>query len=364
MSAISRIGAAIGMAGVVIVSSGCDSSASSANDPRLASPPVKVTQVVPADRSALGFTGLVTARVQSNLTFRVAGKVTGRLVDVGETVRPGQPLMRLDRTDYEHAVAAQRANVAAAKARLTQAAADEARYESLVESGAVSKSAYDQAKAAADSARALFDAAEAQLKVAQNEGRYATLVADAEGVIMETLAEPGQFVAAGQAVLRLAQAGPREAAVYLPETLRPAIGSVAGASLYGVDGHFPAQLRQLSDTADPATRTFEARYVLDGQAAAAPLGATVTIRLADGPGQPEFQVPVGAVLDDGHKTGVWVLDAATSTVHFQPVRLVRMTGETAVVSGVSAEDTIVALGAHLLQDGARVRTMTESGSAQ
>ncbi|MBU4567521.1 MAG: biotin/lipoyl-binding protein, partial [Alphaproteobacteria bacterium] len=164
---------AASLAGVVLGAAACDSAASSATDPRLAAPVVTVAQVEPASRSETGFTGHVTARVQSHLTFRVAGKVTERLVDVGEIVRRGQPLMRLDRTDYEHAVVVQRGNVASAKAHFTQAVADEARYEALVASGAVSKSAYDQAKAAADSARALFDAAEAQLKVAENEGRYA-----------------------------------------------------------------------------------------------------------------------------------------------------------------------------------------------
>jgi RND family efflux transporter MFP subunit len=291
----------------------------------------------------------------------VAGKVTERLVDAGQIVSPGQPLMRLDRTDYEHAVAAQRGNVAAAKARLMQAAADEARYESLVGSGAVSKSGYDQAKAAADSARALFEAADAQLKVAENEGRYSTLVADAGGVIMETLAEPGQFVAAGQVVMRLAEAGPREAEVYLPETLRPALGSIAEASLYGANERYAARLRQLSDTADPVTRTFEARYVLDGAAAAAPLGATVTVRLAGEASEQEVQTPLSAVLDDGEKTGVWVLDRAASTVRFQPVKLLRVTGETAVMSGLAAGEPVVSLGAHLLQEGARVRTASESG---
>src|SRR5205814_2681181 len=149
------------------------------------------------------------------------------------------------------------------------------------------------------------------------------LVADADGTVVETLGEPGQVVSAGQTVIRLAQAGPREAVVALPETIRPAIGSVAVASVYGGDGQrYTAHLRQLSDAADAMTRTYEARYVLDGEAAAAPLGATVTVRLADQPSQSEIQVPLGALLDDGRKTGVWVLDHASSTVRFRPVKLV------------------------------------------
>src|SRR5204862_6330171 len=183
---------------------------------------------------------------------------------------------------------------------------------------------YEQAKAALDTAEAQLAGAEADARVAENEAAYSVLVADADGTVIETLGEPGQVVSAGQIVVRLAQAGPREALVALPETIRPAIGSVAEASVYGAaDGRrYAAHLRQLSDSADAQTRTYEARYVLTGEDAAAPLGATVTIRLASQASQREVQVPLGAVLDDGRKTGVWVLDRATSTVRFRPVKLV------------------------------------------
>ena len=360
MFVLNKAGVLLGLVGAALSVAGCDSSALPTDDARLESPLVRVAEVKPVGVGENAFTGFITARVETNLTFRVAGQVTERLVDTGEAVSAGQPLMRLDRTDYEHAVAAQRANVAAARARLTQATADEERYASLVASGAVSRSAYDQAKAEVDSARALFDAADAQLKVAENEGGYATLVADAGGVIMETLAEPGQFVAAGQVVMRVAEAGAREAEIYLPETLRPAIGSVADASLYSVEGHFPARLRQLSETADPLTRTFEARYVLEDEAAVAPLGATVTIRLANETSEPHVQAPLGAVFDDGQKTGVWVFDRADSTVRFRPITLVRLTNETAVMSGLTAGETVVSLGAHLLTEGEKVRTAADA----
>src|SRR6185437_8204010 len=222
------------------------------------------------------------------------------------------------------------------------------------------KQRYEQAKAALDTANAQLAAAEAEASVAENQATYSVLVADADGTVVQTLGEPGQVVSAGQTVVRLAQSGPREAVVAFPETVRPAIGSVAEASLYGSDGrHYTAHLRQLSDSADAQTRTYEARYVLDGEAAAAPLGATVTIRLASPAGRPAIQVPQGAVPDDGHKTGVWVLDRATSTVHFRAVKLVRVTDETDVISGLSSGEPIVSLGSHLLHEGARVRTASE-----
>jgi multidrug efflux pump subunit AcrA (membrane-fusion protein) len=122
--------------------------------------------------------------------------------------------------------------------------------------------------------------------------------------VVATFGEPGQVVAAGQTVVHLAQAGPREALVALPETFRPTIGSEAVASVYGSEGrHFPAHLRQLSDAADGQTRTYEARYVLEGDAAAAPLGATVTIRFVGGGAQSDVSVPIGALIDEEIEPG-------------------------------------------------------------
>jgi len=336
--------------------------ASAVSDPRQEPPMVRLVTASRVSGSERGFTGTIGARVESNLGFRVAGKIVERLVNVGEQVKSGQPLMRIDETDLRLALTAKRNAVAAARATVVQTDADERRYANLMNDGWTSKQRYEQAKAASDTAKAQLAAAEADAEVAENQATYSLLVADADGTVMQTLGEPGQVVSAGQTVVRLAQSGPREAVVALPETMRPVIGSLAEASLYGSDGRFTAHLRQLSDSADIQTRTYEARYVLDGEAAAAPLGATVTIRLASQESLPEVQVPLGAVLDDGRKTGVWVFDSGTSAVHFQPIKLVRVTSENAVISGLSSGDRVVSLGAHLLQEGAHVRTASESRS--
>lgn len=324
---------------------------------------VKVALAASVPDAERAFTGTIAARIQSNLGFRVPGKIVERLVDVGQQVKAGQPLMRLDQTDLRLALTAKRKAADAARAVAVQARADEKRYAVLVKGGlAASEQRYEQARAALDSGEAQLAAAEAEAKVAENAATYSTLVADADGTVIATPAEPGQVVAAGQTVVQLAQAGPREAVVSLPETMRPAIGSAAEASIYGSDGRRgAARLRQLSDSADAQTRTYEARYVLEGDLSSAPLGATVTIRLGSKARQPEVQVPLGAVLDDGSATGVWLFDASASSVHFQPVRLLRVTGEIAVVSGIEAGQPVVALGAHLLRQGARVRTASRSG---
>src|SRR5947199_1455316 len=339
-------------------------------DPRTQPELVRIVEIDSPSGADRAFTGVVSARVQSNLGFRVPGKITNRFVDMGQFVRAGEPLMTIDRTDYVHAitaraeaVTARTETVTAAKAKAFQAAADEARYRGLVKSGAVSASIYDQIKAASDAAQADLAAAKADLaaataqeQVARNEGGYSQLVADADGIVIETLAEPGQVVMAGQTVVKLAHSGPREAAVNLPETFRPALGSAAYATLYGSTMRIPVRLRQLSGAADSQTRTFEARYVLEGAAANAPLGATVTVHLSRNAGTDMLQVPVASVIDQGKGPGIWLLNPSTSTVSFQPIELRQVGEELATISGnVNPGQQVVALGVHLLRDGERVR---------
>lgn len=325
-------------------------------DPRAAPPLVRVATVVPSVASTRAFTGVTTARVQSNLGFRVGGKVVERLVDTGVAVKAGEPLMKIDPADLQLAIDARKNAIAATEAVAVQARLDEVRYKKLVKDGWTPRQRYEQAKSALDNAEAQLAAAKANAQIAVNEGEYSVLLADADGVVVETLAEPGQVVAAGQTVVRLAHAGAREASVNLPEDVRPRIGALATATLYGnarqISG---ARLRQLSDAADPLTRTYEARYVLDGPASRAPLGATVTIHIPQS-GVADLEVPVAAIFDSGNGSGVWLVDAAKQQVTLRPIKVGQISDETAVVSaGLSAGDQIVALGAHMLHEGDAVR---------
>ena len=329
------------------------------SDPRTQAPLVRVATVQNAISVPRSFTGIVAARVQSDLGFRVSGKVLERLVDIGQTVRRGQPLMRIDPTDLGLAVQAQEEAVAAIRARARQTDGDEVRYRALLATGAVPASTYDQMKAAADEAKAQLSAAMAQAELVRNLSGYAVLSADTDGVVVETLAEPGQVVSAGQVVVRVANAGHREAVIRLPETLRPAVGSVGHAVLYGKEELIvPVRLRQLSNAADQLTRTFEARYVLENALADAPLGATVTIQLAQDHALPQtdLQVPAGALFDPGEGPGVWVLTGDPAYVNWRPVKIRSLDDEVVRVTGdLNAGDRVVALGAHLLREGGLVR---------
>jgi RND family efflux transporter MFP subunit len=343
---------------------GACTDASSSTDPRTQPPLVRVEPAAISVQPERSFTGIVAARVQSDLGFRVPGKVLERLVDTGQTVKRGQALMRMDPADLALATRAHEEAVAAAKALARQTADDEARYRDLVAAGAVSGSAYDKVKAAAESARAQLNAAEAQADVARNEASYAVLAADADGVIVETLAEAGQVVGAGQVVVRLAHVGSREAVIELPETLRPVIGSTSRATLYGSGLTGAAKLRQLSNAANRETRTFEARYVLESRIADAPLGSTISIQISDGRSAPSLQVPLGAIFDAGKGPGVWVIEGETPRVAWRGVKIASLSdGAASIVGNLKAGDRVVALGAHLLHEGEQVRVTAGQGGA-
>jgi len=292
------------------------------------------------------YTGVIRARTESNLGFRVAGKIAARLVNAGDAVKAGQPLLKLDPVDYQLALNA-------ARALAKQASLELERVRVLVEKRAESRDALERATAAAESSAA-------QAEQIANQASYTTLFADADGIVMSTLAEPGQVVAAGQPVLVLARDGSREAAIDIPESsLARVRGRKATAQLYlSSVPSVPATLREISGVADPVARTYQARYVLEGDAAQFPLGATVTVRVAESgdASAATTEIPLGSLIDRGDGAAVWVIDPKTFTLQKRPVSIAKLGAETASISrGLQAGDLVVSLGAQLLHAGDVVR---------
>jgi len=292
------------------------------------------------------FTGVVRARTESNLGFRVGGKIAERLVNAGETVKIGQPLLKLDPTDYQLALQA-------ARAVEKQTGLELERVRVLVEKRAESRDTLEKVTAAAE-------ASAAQTEQLANQANYTTLVADADGIVMSTLAEPGQVVAAGQPVLLLAKDGLREAAVDIPESSLERIrGGKAMAQLYlNSELSVPAIFREISGVADPIARTYQARYVLEGESAHFPLGSTVTVRISTGGDEahPSTEIPLASLLDRGDGASVWVIDPKTSAVAKRQVSIASLGAETVSISrGLQGGDLVVSLGAQLLNSGEVVR---------
>jgi RND family efflux transporter MFP subunit len=318
--------------------------------------PVLVATVAPATRPANAYTGVVAARTDSGLGFRVGGKIVERRVDPGDRVTRGDTLLVLDVEDFELQLRAARNRVRAAESTLRQAQQDERRYRRLAAEDAAAPRTFELASTALRVAQEEAAAARAEASQIENRRSYSTLHADGDGVITEVRVDRGQVVAEGQIVVRLAHDGAREAVIDIPETQLARAASRARASAFGNSKHVvDAALRELSAAADPVTRTFRARYVLADDGASFPIGSTVTVRLDGDIAGDLSRVPIGALHDPGDGVGVWRIDAH-GRVSFAPVRVVELGQEHAsVASGVAVGDSVVALGAHLLHEGDLVR---------
>ena len=322
--------------------------------------PVQVQRVAfETANNVRDFVGVVRARHETDLGFRVAGKIVARPINVGDRVRAGDVIARLDAQDFQLQVESTEAELAAASSSLAQTAADFERYATLRARGYASVADFDRKKATNEEAQGRIERAKRALELARNQLSYAELRADADGVITATLAEPGQVVAVGQPVARLAHRGEKEAVVALPETwLAEAAKAKATVRLWSDrDRTFQAHLRELSPQADPATRTYAARFTITGADDAVAFGMTATVTLARAAEATVARLPLSAILNHGNGQAVYVVDASSALV-LKPVTVAAFTENTAVVtSGVATGEMIVTLGVQKLHAGLKVRSL-------
>jgi RND family efflux transporter MFP subunit len=322
--------------------------------------PVLVASVhyEPRER-AQSLAGTIKARIESELAFRVGGRIERRLVDSGAYVTRGEPLASLDESDLKLQFQEAEAEQASARSALFQAEAEEKRVTSLAKQGWAASAEFDRVKATAEQARGAADKAARAVSLALNALNYATLTADADGVVSAIEAEPGQVVAAGAPVVRLSRTDVKEAAVAVPESLVDRVRAAkARAEYWALPGvTTQARLRELSPNADPMTRTYAARFTLPDAPAAARLGMSVTVTLSDG-AQPLARVPVGAVFDAGTGPNVWTVDRNTGAVTATPIVVAAFDADSAyVASGLPEGSEVVALGVHKLDAKQKVRVV-------
>ncbi len=322
--------------------------------------PVLVAEAHYAPREqARVLAGVVKARTESDLAFRIAGKMATRLVDTGAVVHEGEALARLDDTDFRLQLEEAEAEQSSAKAALTQAEAEERRLTTLSRQGWTANADFDKAHSAADQARAAVVRAERAVALAHNAIDYATLRADADGIISAVAAEPGQVVAAGAPIVRLAHANEREAAVSVPETLLDRVrAEPARVEFWALPGvSVAARLRELSPTSDPATRTYPARFSLVDPPAGVRLGMSVTVSLSADAAK-VARVPIAAVFDAGQGPSVWLVDPVGETLRAAHVAMAGYDSDSAFIgAGVPEGAKVVALGVHKLAEGEKVRVV-------
>ncbi len=307
------------------------------------------------------YAGEVRARYDSTLAFRVGGKLVSRQVDVGETVRAGQVLARLDPGDLQLGDAAAMAQVAAAQAQFKVAGNDLERVRGLFAKGYASQGELDRYSSQFEAAKAQLQAAAAQRQQIANQASYSTLTADADGVVTAVLAESGQVVAAGQPVVQLARAGAIEIAAAIPEDRVNSVreGMAVTVSLWAADDKiYPGVIRELSSAADPLTRTYAVRVSVPQAPAAMKLRMTASVTIPQPDLPDSIHLPAPAMVSQQGKAGVWLVQPGTSLVQFREVRFAGVEGNQILASaGLKAGDVVVTAGAAYLREGQKVRLL-------
>jgi multidrug efflux system membrane fusion protein len=307
------------------------------------------------------YSGEVRARHEADLGFRIAGKLVARLVDTGAAVKKGQALARLDPQDVQLNAAAAKAQLASAQADLSFAKAELDRYADLAARKFVSQAVYDGKLNAHKAAKARLEQAEAQYDVSRNQAAYATLVADQDGVITAVAAEPGQVVAAGQAVVRLAQPREREVLVNVSENKLAALRAARSlaVSLWSrPEKIYAARIREISPGVDAATRTFAVRVSLPDADDAVALGMTANVLVQGAAADGVAVLPMTALTESAGVPSVWIFDPATGKVALRAVKVGEYReGAVTITSGLANGEQVVSAGVHKLVPGQVVKAM-------
>src|SRR5476649_388407 len=306
------------------------------------------------------FVGTIKPRIETDMGFRVPGKVAKRLVEVGQTVDIGQPLATLDEVDLKLQAEQAEAELRAATGVLAQAGAAETRAKDLRVKGWTTDAQLDQSKAAADEARARLNRAERSVELTNNSLSYATLVADSRGVVTATLIDAGQVVASGQTAVRVARFAEKEAVVAISETLvGRAKDGVASVSLWSEpDKKYAAKLREIAPNADPATRTYLAKFSLPDAGDQVSLGMTATLTLCDPLTQRVARLPLSALFSQGGDPSLYIVDAA-GDVALKPVAVkFYESNDVVITSGVDEGAKVVVLGVQKLDPAQKVRVVS------
>ncbi len=340
--------------------------AAACSKPEPAPEPVRAVKIMTLAAAPFGsgyeFAGEVRAQSEVRLSFRVGGKIIKRQAELGQRVKAGQILAQIDPEDYKLAQDASRAQLNAAATNRDLAAADFKRFAVLKEQNFISGAELERREAQFKAAQAQYEQARSQLAVQGNQASYAVLTASAAGVITAVEAEPGQVVAAGAPVVRIALDGLRDVVFSVPEDKVAAFkpGLPVKVRGWAQSTVLPATVREVSASADPVTRTYPVKVALGAEAPPPPLGATVYVLPVELSGERAqglqvIKLPSSALRQQGNASAVWVLDKSSMTLKSQEVQIATADGNEAVISaGLQPGMLVVSAGVHVLSAGQKV----------
>ena len=275
----------------------------------------------------LVFAGTVASRYETAMAFRVGGKMVSRRIEVGSVVQPGMVLAELDGEDMRLSIQAARAKLAAAEATYAQTAADLQRYKELRNGQSFAKATYDQRLAAAQSDEARLKQARSELQIAERQFDYTVMRADGMGVVTSLSAEVGQVVAQGQTIMKVASTSALDIVVSIPEQdleeIRTAERTVftlwANPDKSGPENFHIAHLREVAPGADPATRTYTAKFTISNPPDLIRIGMSATLIIEQRAKHPVAELPLSALFQDEGQPAFWVLDPVTNCLVLKPV---------------------------------------------
>jgi len=358
LSSYSRLLVGVSLALLAVSLAGCNETVAEKTGP--SRPVLVATAHYEAEQPERSFVGTIRPRIEADMGFRVPGKVAKRLVEVGQTVDVGQPLATLDEVDLKLQAEQAEAEFSAATGVLAQAAAAEQRAKDLRGKGWTTDAQMDQARAAADEARARLNRAERSVELTKNSLSYATLVADTRGIVTATLIESGQVVASGQSAIRVARLGEKEALVAIPETLlgRAKTGAATVTLWSEADKKYAAKLREVAPSADPATRTYLAKFSLPEAGDDVSLGMTATLTLSDSETECVAKLPLSALYSQGGEPSLYIVNDAGEVTR-KPVKVKGYESSYVVIAGGVEEGAkVVALGVQKLDPAQKVHVVT------
>jgi len=328
--------------------------------------PVRVITV--EDRASSGsvsLTGTVQAQSEINQSFRISGRVIERLVDVGDNVKPGQLVARLDPQNEESGLQSARAQRAAAGAQLVEAQNNHIRMRDLVAEDAVPRALFDQAVALLKTAQAQVESAQSQVSLAQNRLSYTRLVSEVAGVVTERGAEPGEVVGAGSMIIQVARESALDAVFGVPAQIMnsaPPNANITVALTSDTTITAAGRVREVSPRADPVTGTFAVRVALPDAPAAMRLGSTVTASMKSD-ATIGIEIPATALVRADGKSAVWIVDPSALTVSMRNIEVqAQDSNNVQVGSGLNSGDLVVTAGVQALRPGQKVRLLDATQS--
>lgn len=333
--------------------------------------PVKVVEIAQAhDTRTLSYSGSVRARTESALAFRVNGKITERLVDIGQHVASGDVLARIDPIDYDLSVKSAQAALDAAERQVETVELARKRAEQLFAKDFAPKSQLEQATLSYDQAVATRDSARSSLDQAKNQAGYTDLKADRDGIVTAVSADVGQVVGSGTPVVTVAVDGEKEVLIAVPEMeiaeFKP--GKVVKAGFWSDDAlALEGKVREVAGSADPQSRTFAVRVSLPNDPRVL-LGMTASIEASAANERQLVSIPLSALAKQDSQSIVWTVDRGADTVHARPVKVAKFAADgVRVAEGLQPGDVVVAAGTQFMTENLKVKlaadTVLQSASA-